>query len=121
MKTSVTPEHVRKFAHYVAAWCEMLSLGDWRIQVSEKVAQRKVMAEVFKTDLEQRLAAIRLCKDWGESGPTDKALNETALHEVLHVFLHELIETAKRNPDVDTLRSVEHRVINVLERLLSEK
>lgn len=120
-KNPVSAEHAQKFAGYVQNWCEALSLGDWRVVVNEKRANRKVMAEVFKFDLEQRSASVRLGKDWGAQEVSDHELNKTALHEVLHVFLYELIETAKLDPEPDTLSSIEHRVINVLERMLADR
>lgn len=118
----VSQEAADKFAAYVANWREVLSLGDWRIAVSEKRANRKVMAEVVKFDLEQRSATIRLGKDFSHTPVTDHNLNETALHEVLHIFLHELITVAQaEGVDADTLSSAEHRVVNVLEKLLVDK
>lgn len=121
-KHPVTPEDAGKFAAYVATWKEVLSLGDWRIAVSEKRSPRKVMAEVFKFDLEQRSATIRLGKDFGATQVNEETLKETALHEVLHIFLYELVATAmEEGEDSDKVGSAEHRVINVLERLLGEK
>lgn len=117
----VSQEAADKFTAYVATWREVLSLGDWRIAVSEKRSSRKVMAEVVKFDLEQRSATIRLGKDFGNVPVTDHNLKETALHEVLHIFLHELIETAKETENDDVLGSAEHRVINVLEKLLVDR
>lgn len=117
----VTSEHAAKFCGYVANWCEALSLGDWRVVVSDKRSNRRVMAEVYKFDLEQRSASMRLGKHWSNQEVTDAELNKTALHEVLHVFLYELIETAKKDPEDDALSSAEHRVINVLERLLADR
>jgi hypothetical protein len=118
----VSQEAADKFAAYVSNWREVLSMGDWRIAVSEKRATRKVMAEVVKFDLEQRSATIRLGKDFSNTPVTDHNLNETALHEVLHIFLHELITVAQADGvDPDTLSSAEHRVINVLEKLLVDR
>lgn len=116
----VTAEHAAKFAVYVVNWQDALSLGDWRIAVSEKRATRKVMAEAFKFDLEQRSVSIRLGKDFGNTEVTDKELNKLALHEVLHVFLHELITTAKAGAADDVIGSLEHAAINVLENLLAD-
>jgi len=76
------------------------------------------MAEVAKFDLEQRSASIRLGKDWSGEAVTPEMLDKTALHEVLHVFLHELIEKAKANQDEDAIGSAEHRCVNILEVLL---
>jgi hypothetical protein len=118
----VSQEAADKFAAYVATWREVLSLGDWRIAVSEKRSSRKVMAEVVKFDLEQRSATIRLGKDFGNVPVTDHNLKETALHEVLHVFFHELITVAQaEGVDADTLSSAEHRCVNVLEKLLVDR
>lgn len=117
MKNPVTAEHAEKFAAYVATWQEALSLGDWRIAVAEGRANRKVMAECYKFDLEQRSVSIRLGKDFGNTQVTDSELNKLALHECLHVFFHELIVAAEK-PEGPSL---EHRCINVLERLLADR
>lgn len=118
----VSEEAAAKFAAYVATWREVLSLGDWRIAVSEKRSTRKVMAEVVKFDLEQRSATIRLGRDFGAVPVNEETLKETALHEVLHVFLFEVISTAmEEGEDSDRLGSAEHRVINVLEKLLVDR
>jgi hypothetical protein len=46
-------------------------------------------------------------------------LEQTAVHELLHVLLYPLIEAAKSAQTSDEdLRSIEHGVINALERLL---
>jgi hypothetical protein len=93
-------------------------MHDWRIVVSATRSARKVMAEVSKFDLEQRSATIRLGKHWYNEPVTPDSLNATALHEVLHVFLFELIETARLNQDENAIGSAEHRVINIMEVLL---
>lgn len=115
----VTPEDAALFSDRVQHWRHVLGLHDWRIGVSPRRSSRKVMAEVAKFDLEQRSASIRLGKDWSGESVTPEMLDKTALHEVLHVFLYELIETAKvqDQPD-DVIGSAEHRVINLLEQLL---
>ena len=106
------------FSDCVRRWQHTLGMHDWRIAVSEKRATRKVMAEVFRFDLEQRSASIRLGKHWYNEPVTPDSLNATALHEVLHIFLHELIETARLNQDENAIGSAEHRVINIMEVLL---
>jgi hypothetical protein len=115
----VTQDDAALFSDCVKKWQHVLGMHDWRIAVSPRRSTRKVMAEVFKFDLEQRSATIRLGKDWGPEPITPDELDKTALHEVLHVFLHELIETAKvaDQPD-DVISSAEHRCINLLEQIL---
>ena len=71
-------------------------------------------------DSPARLAIYRL-GDFGSEKITPTSLSNTALHETLHVFLFELISVAqdpKATPE--QLESAEHRIINVLERVLGE-
>jgi hypothetical protein len=117
----VTAEHAAKFAAFCSTWQERLGLMDWRLTVAEKRAGRSVMAEVSAQDMVQRTVTIRLGKSFDTVPVTDESLNETALHEMLHVLLKELIEVAKKDPEDDDLHSAEHRVINVLERLLADR
>lgn len=107
------------FAMYVHKWQDALNLNDWRIQPSAKPANKANMAEVFKIDLEARLATYRIGEDFGGTPVTADSIEDTALHEVLHVFLHELLEFAKApgaNPA--DITSAEHRVIQTLVRVL---
>lgn len=115
----VTDEHAQQFAACVVFWADVLGLSDWRITVSEVRSRSKVMAEVYKFDLEQRSATIRLGKNWAQMEVTQRNLSDTALHECLHIFLHELIRFAREDGVEEDIGSAEHRVINVLERVLS--
>lgn len=117
----VTDEHAAQFAAAVVFWCDVLGLHDWRVTVSEiRSTRSSVMAEVYKFDLEQRSATIRLGKDFAHNPVNERVLSELALHECLHVFLHELIQFSRENLNGEDIASAEHRVINVLERRLSD-
>ena len=112
----VTPQGRDCFAMYVHKWQELLNLGDWRIEQSPKPAAKANMAEVDRLDLKARLATYRIGSDFGGTPVTDMSIEQIACHEVLHVFLHELLEFARQGgEDVD---SAEHRVINSLVRVL---
>jgi hypothetical protein len=65
-----------------------------------------------------RLATYRL-GDFGAEKITPESLDQTALHELLHVFLHDLI-TVAQDPKSSTeeMETQEHRVVNLLEKLL---
>ncbi len=111
-----------RFEAFVRKWQRLLNLEDWRVERSSKQAAYN-MAELSKLDLQARLATYKLGKDFGAAKVTDQSLESTALHEMLHVLLFELIETAKEAQTVTTdhLQGVEHRVVHVLERLLMER
>lgn len=117
MKNRPSAEQAQEFDRYVAKWQRELNLLDWRIERSQKPAQRGAMADV-ECNSQARLASYRL-GDWAGDEINPTSLSKTALHEVLHVFLFDLISVAQdpRSPD-GMLDAVEHRVINVLERLL---
>jgi hypothetical protein len=114
----VSVEDVAFFADCVRKWQHVLGLHDWRISVADKRSTRRAMAEVYKFDLNQRAASIRVGKDWAGEVVTPENLDKTALHEVLHIFFHEMLDLAARTEDEESIGSAEHRVINVLEVLL---
>lgn len=81
---------------------------------------KNAMASV-EFDVPARLATYRV-GDFGAEQITPESLSKTALHEVLHVFLHDLIAVASDGRSTDEqLESAEHRVINVLEKALYDR
>ena len=113
-----TPQDVALFAKSVQKWQQVLSLGDWRIEKGMKPA-KAAMASVEFNDI-ARLATYRL-GDFGAEKITPDSLDKTALHELLHVFLHDLITVAQDpKSSQDEIDMQEHRVVNLLENLLSK-
>jgi hypothetical protein len=113
-----TPEQAELFAQSVRKWQQVLSLGDWRIEKGMKPA-KAAMASVEFTPA-ARLAVYRL-GDFGAEKITPKSIDQTALHELLHVFLHDLMTVAQDpKSSQDEIEMQEHRVINLLEKLLSK-
>jgi hypothetical protein len=118
MQNIPTTEDAKLFAQSVRKWQEVLSLGDWRIEKGTKPA-KAAMASVEFTPA-ARLAVYRL-GDFGAEKITPDSLDRTALHELLHIFLHDLMSVATdpKSSD-DDIEMQEHRVINLLENLLTK-
>jgi hypothetical protein len=115
----VTPQGKDCFDLFVRKWQAELNLNDWRIEPSSRPAAKANMAEVDRFDLKARLATYRVGADFGGTPVTDMSIEQIACHEVLHVFLHELIESARDPAQTDdALASIEHRVIHSLVRVL---
>lgn len=113
-----TPQDVALFAQSVKKWQQVLSLGDWRIEKGIKPAKEAMASVEFNQAA--RLATYRL-GDFGAEKITPESLDKTALHELLHVFLHDLMCTATDPKSSDEeIEMQEHRVINLLENLLSK-
>jgi hypothetical protein len=113
-----TPEDAKLFAQSVRKWQQVLSLGDWRIEKGSKPAKAAMASVEFNTSA--RLATYRL-GDFGSEKITPESLDQTALHELLHVFLHDLMTVAQDpKSSQDEIEMQEHRVINLLEKLLSK-
>jgi len=114
-----TPQDAALFAQSVKKWQQVLSLGDWRIEKGIKPA-KAAMASVEFTPT-ARLAVYRL-GDFGAEKITPESLDRTALHELLHIFLHDLMCVATDPKSSDEDREMqEHRIINLLEALLANK
>ncbi len=113
-----TPEQIKQFDEHVQHWQDVLNLRDWRIERGMK-SEKDCMASVT-CDNTARLAVYRI-GHFGATPITPESLSLTALHECLHVFLFDLISTAQdRSAPPEALEVAEHRVINVLERVLGE-
>lgn len=119
MKNTPNAEQARLFDMYMAHWQAVLSLGDWRIEPGNRPA-KNAMASV-EINPPARLAVYRL-GDFGAEPITPDSLKKTAAHECLHLLMHDLIETAAdRGATPDQLEAAEHRIINVLERVLTRE
>lgn len=114
----VTPEAADAFALFIRRWQQALNLNDWRIERSAKAAGSKNMAEVVKRSLPDRLATWRVGADFGSMHVNETTLEQIACHEVLHIFLTELIEFSRANASEEDIASAEHRVVNTLVSLL---
>ena len=117
MSNIPTPKDAELFAQSVKKWQQILSLGDWRIEKGIKPAKQAMASVEFNQTA--RLATYRL-GDFGAEKITPESLDKTALHELLHVFLHDLMCTATDPKSSDEeIEMQEHRVINLLENLLT--
>jgi hypothetical protein len=118
MSNIPTPEHAELFAQSVKKWQQVLSLGDWRIEKGSKPAKEAMASVEFNQTA--RLATYRL-GDFGAEKITPDSLDRTALHELLHIFLYDLlcVATDPKSSD-EEIEMQEHRVINLLEQLLSK-
>jgi hypothetical protein len=113
-----TPEQAELFAQSVRKWQQVLSLGDWRIEKGMKPAKAAMASVEFNQTA--RLATYRL-GDFGAERISPESLDKTALHELLHIFLYDLlcVATDPKSSD-EEIEMQEHRVINLLENLLSK-
>ena len=111
-----TPEDAKLFAQSVRKWQQVLSLGDWRIEKGSKPAKQAMASVEFTPNA--RLAVYRI-GDFGAEKITPESLDRTALHELLHIFLHDLMVVSQDpKSSQDEIEMQEHRVINLLENLL---
>lgn len=120
MKPPVNPiseEDRATFHVHLLAWAERLGLQDWRVHFSSKNAAKGIAANV-QCYYRDGLARIRLGKDFGDDRVTDESLEATALHELLHVLLYELVNQNECGLEGDALAAAEHRVVHLLEKLL---
>jgi hypothetical protein len=107
----VTDADCIAFDAYVQKWQRILGLMDWRIERAARRSKRSMAEVTF--DKGARLASYRIGVSFGSAEVNADSLERTALHEVLHILLHDALD--------DPNESTEHRVINCLEKLLMER
>lgn len=116
-KNAPTEEQKELFRLCVKEYATLLNLRDWRIEVSDKPACKGAMADC-DISAEDHLAIIRIGADWGNVPVTDQIIRETAIHELLHVFVRPMLDAAVSR-DSSVIASTEHSLITVLEKLLA--
>ncbi len=115
-KNALNDEQKQLFIQTVEDYVTLLNLRNWRVSVSDKPCKGAIAD--CSTSLEDMMAVIRYGSDWGPQEITDQIVKETAIHELLHVFLSVLIASAVSR-DASATAAAEHSVITVLERLLA--
>lgn len=115
----ITPEHAELFDGLFKRWLELLNLGDWRIVKLKKPST--AMAEINEQDTVNHIVRYKLGTDFGQHPVNLDTLENTAIHEALHVRLHETIEAAIEDQEYsDRVRAAEHSAIIVLTEMLHE-
>ena len=112
-----TTAQARQFGQYIKQWQRKLNLGDWRVVKGRGASMDETMADVV-ISYPDKLATYRL-GDFGDKPIDQRDLESTAVHELLHVLLADLIEVV-RDPrsDENHRLAAEHRVVNTLESIL---
>lgn len=105
------------FDGFINKWQQKLSLGDWRIERGIKPAKQAMASVEFNPAA--RLAVYRL-GDFGSEAITPASLEATAIHELLHVRLFDLIQISSGKATDEEVEAAEHSVVNVIEKLLKD-
>lgn len=113
-RNELNDEQNALFDQRMRYWQGQLSLNDWRVERGKK--RTNSMAEV-RLHYAARLATYNT-GNFGATEITPEAIDETALHEMLHVLLAGLLHTLGRTNDEVMQESAEHAVITTLEKLL---
>ena len=118
MEYRTTDKHFEYFKERCEFWLYYLGLKSWRVYY--KHAPGGEFLATCSTNYAGRFATIRLYKLWNIE-PTDKALNESALHECLEILLSPLWgQAAGRAWDRDEYEKDHHAVIRVLEKVINK-
>lgn len=114
----VDPDAAEQYWAHFYNWQKRLGLQSWRL-VRSPLAPKGAMAEMARWDRKQRQASARLGLNWKATPVNALTLERTAVHELLHVLLADLIAYAKEpHTSEEDLANIEHGVINTLEELL---
>jgi len=112
----LTSDQQKIFDSQMRRWQAVLNLQDWRVERGRRQAKDAMAQVVF--DDSARLANYST-GDFGHIDANEENISATALHECLHILLHDLVQAASdRGSTADDIESAEHRVINVLEKII---
>jgi hypothetical protein len=117
MKNKPTTEQLKEFDGYLTKWQGLLGMNDWRVYRSTKPPPKTAAADV-DADILAKMARIRVGDFGDQTTITPHELEDTALHELLHALLAELVYVTKTTKDWGLRMNAEHRIIHTLVRLL---
>lgn len=117
MSNKTTTRNYQYFKERVTYWQKELGQMGWAIHfVHEKLDD--MFAET-RMNNSSHVAVVVLSTDWGGDHVTEKQLNRTAFHEVLHLVFNNLTTEAKsRYSSEYDIDRAEHEVIRILENLV---
>lgn len=114
----LTPAHRRQFVRWLRHWRDRLGMSSWRTVLSNKHTRALADVVCFAPD---RMAVVRLGRDWGSVAVNDETLSAVALHELMHVKLdaiHQAYLIEDEAARWDAIMAAEHEVINTFVWLL---
>jgi hypothetical protein len=112
----LTAEQRVEFECYLKKWQALLGLENWDIYLSPAKPPKAAQADV-EADVMSHQAKVRL-GDWGVFPPTPRNLEETAIHELLHVMFKSIGYAYQLSEDWNLQMAAEHGAIHPLVRLL---
>ena len=104
-----------QFKRACRRYLKLLGLGEWRVTIQQKgLNETDAQARVYINWVGQ-IATIAWNTDC-QAGMCAQDHEATALHEVLHIAMHALIETAasQKSSDGPEVQAAEHALINRL-------
>lgn len=112
----LTEKHKNLYRHWVQWFMLQLGQGSWRI-VFEIRADRQNYAWA-QADPEAKMVKFGLSTVWPQK-PTEERLKSSALHEVLHVSVIDLLHHAEHSGAwQDNVTGEQHRLINGIEHII---
>jgi hypothetical protein len=108
----ISDDHFALFEYTVASFLDTLSLSDWEVTVKHAPLSGH-LAECY-VDTTERACIITLNTVWDSTKPSDKAIRNTAIHEVFELLFMELRCMAKESTSADLVQAEIHSIINRL-------
>lgn len=115
----ITDDDVRRFDELVQVWRTRLRLTDWRL-ARGRGRPAANLAEVI-IEPEHRLVRYRVGRDWGAQPPGAGLLEQTVIHELLHVRFTQMLDAAMEERQYnERVKGEEHATVIALSELIYE-
>lgn len=113
MKT--TKQHYEDFKRYSLDWQKKLGLLDWEIGFRHEPIKHAYARTRWK--MSAAFATVSFCTNWESELELSQAnIQKTALHEMLHLLLAQMVcEAEDRYTNQTAIDIAEHRIIRTLE------
>jgi len=115
-----TKKHLELYKKEVLKWMTRFKIGGWDVNFDFDEENDGVANTTW--NLEGRVCAFRIARDWEKDPLTNKTIKETALHEVLHLILARImsLSTARYMRKTELIEAQEEATNTLMNYILKK-
>ena len=121
MNYKITKAHFDIFKKECSKWIKYFGLLDWEVNIREEKRKVNYLAQT-SVSFHNRIATIKVVKDWRQFETTNKEIKKTAFHEICEVMFYNVRYLAEARFLTENEIDPEiHKLIRILENTVFEE
>jgi len=121
MNYKINKKQFKMFEKECSKWIKYFGLLDWEVNIREEKRKVNYLAQT-SVSFHNRIATIKVVKDWRQFETTNKEIKKTAFHEICEVMFYNVRYLAEARFLTESEIDPEiHKLIRILENTVFEE